>query len=287
MPYIHYYKNNSLPDEYDLPFQLSLNFKKLIKWWEDQAALADSFQSTRAKEVLKRIEKVPQLFKSFDDASKIEKYCEEINLLLSPFFPSISTTNEIKAAGLPFRLTLFNLTKRFANLLEGVQSENLVPENNADIIYMFSSITILNAYYNANISISPNLFFNIRNKKTSIIHKFRAFINSDFIEILPLKKAKPLTNKDIYELTNNFGNTQLWKKKIPPGSFRLEGFTIMTLFDVTHDESISALKFDLLKKDALTRPDIVEQIQENLSAMLNIPRLKTGFISYNKKRELL
>lgn len=287
MPYIHYYKDNSLPVEYSLPFQTRVNFKKLINWWEDQAKLADPFQSGRAREVLKRIEKIPQLSQSFDDISRIEEFCEEINLLLSPFFPSITTTNEIKAAGLPFRLTLFNLTKRFANLLEGVRTENLVPESNADFIYMFSSIGILNAFYNTNISISPNLFFDIRDKKTSIIHKFRAFINSDFIEILPLKKVKPLSDKDIYELTNNFGNTQLWMKKIPPESFRLEGFTIMTLFDVTHDESISALKFDLLKKDALTRPDIVEQIQENLSAMLNIPRLKTGFISYNKERKLL
>ncbi|MGH2646976.1 MAG: GAF domain-containing protein, partial [Ginsengibacter sp.] len=51
--------------------------------------------------------------------------------------------------------------------------------------------------------------------------------------------------------------------------------------------SISALKFDLIKKDSLTRPDIVEKIQDNLGAMLNIPKLKAGFISYNKERQLL
>ena len=61
----------------------------------------------------------------------------------------------------------------------------------------------------------------------------------------------------------------------------------MTLFDVTRDESVSALKYDLIKKDSLTNPGIVKQIQENLGAMLNIPRLKTGFISFDKGRELL
>ncbi|MEO9021197.1 MAG: hypothetical protein ABI237_14360 [Ginsengibacter sp.] len=287
MPYIHYYKNNSFPAEHDLPFQWHVNFKRLINWWEGQATLTDSFQSDRAKEVLQHIKKIPQLSKSFDDVSMIEKYHEEINLLLSPFFPSLITTEELKAASLPFKQMLFNLTNRFTNLLKGAQDENLMSEINAELIYMFGCITILNGYYKANISISPNLFFSIRNKKTSIVQKYRAFINFDFTEILPLKNAKPLTDKDIYELTNNFGNAQLWKQKIPPESFSFEGFTIMTLFDVTHDESISALKFDLLKKDALTSPDIVEQIQESLSAMLNIPRLKTGFISYNKERELL
>ena len=287
MAFIHYYKNNFFPDEYALPFQLQINFKKLIAWWQEQAVLPDTFQSNKAREVLNRIEKTPELSSPFDDLGNIEKYQEEISLLLSPFFPSITTTNEIKAAAVPFKPILFNLTKRFDSLLEGEQDENLIPESTADLIYMFSCITILNGYYKANISLSPNLYFSIRDKQTSIIHRFRAFINADFTEILPCKDAKPLTEKDIYELTNNFGDTALWKKKIPPDSFRFEGFTIMTLFDVTHDESISALKFDLIKKDALTRPDIVERIQENLSAMLNIPGLKAGFISYNKERQLL
>jgi hypothetical protein len=98
MPYVHKYKNNFFPDEYTLPFHLQVNFKKLISWWKEQAALPDAFQSARAKEVLKRIEKVPELSRPFVDFSLVEKYQEEIGLLLSPFFPSLTTTNEIKAA---------------------------------------------------------------------------------------------------------------------------------------------------------------------------------------------
>ncbi len=287
MSYVHHYKNAFFPEEYALPFHLKINFKKLINWWKEQAALSDPFESDRAKEVLKRIEKTPELSRPFDNFSNIEKYQEEIHLLLSPFFPSLTTTNEIKAAGIPFRPMLFNLTRRFMDILESAQDDILIPESNADLIYMFSCITILNSYYKANVSLSPNLFFNIPDKQTGIVRRYRAFINVDFTEIIPGKEVQPLTEKEIYELTNNFGNTALWKKKIPPGSFKFEGFTILTLFDVTRDESVSALKFDLIKKDSLTSPAIVEQIQKNLSAMLNIPGLKTGFISYNKERQLL
>ena len=287
MPYLQYYKNNFFPDDYDLPFQPQINFKKLIDWWKKQAALPDPFESNRAKEVLKRIEKSPVLFKAFDDFELIEKHQEEIRLLLSPFFPSLTTTNEIKAAGVPFRPVVFNLTKRFDNILNGAQGDVLIPEANSDLIYVFSCITILNAYYKAKVSLSPNLFFNIRDKQTEILRRYRAFVNADFNEIIPGPNVQPLSDKEIYELTNNFGNTELWKKKIPPNSFRFEGFTILTLFDVTRDESISELKFDLIKKDSLTNPDIITQIQDNLSAMLNIPDLKIGFISYNKEREVL
>src|SRR5258705_11678060 len=103
MSYILRYKNNFFPDEYALPFQPKINFKKLISWWKEQAVLSDPSESNKAKEVLKRIEKTPELSKPFDDFSLVEKYQEEIQLLLSPFFPSLSTTNEIKATGIPFR----------------------------------------------------------------------------------------------------------------------------------------------------------------------------------------
>ncbi len=287
MSYLHYYNNNFFPEEYASPFHLQINFKKLINWWKEQATLPDAFESGRAKEVLRRIEKTPALYKSFDDINQVEKYQKEIQLLLSPFFPSLTTTNEIKAAGVPFRPILFNLTERFANILKGSQGDILIPESNSDMIYMFSCVTILNAYYKANLSLSPNLFFNVRDKQTGITRRYRAFINVDFTEIIATKDVTPLSEKEIYELTNNFGNIELWKKKIPPNTFKLEGFTILTLFDVTREESMSALKFDLMKKDSLTRPAIVEKIQEHLGAMLNVPGLKAGFISYNKERELL
>ena len=287
MSYVHHYKNNFFPDEYSLPFHVQVNFKKLISWWRDKAALPDAFQTARAKEVLRQIEKTPELLEPFDDFTLIEKYEQEIHLLLSPFFPSLTTTNEIKAAGIPFMPVLFNLTKRFSGILSAAQGDVLIPETDADMFYMYSCVTILNSYYKANVSLSPNLFFNIRDKETDIVRRYRSFVNADFTEILPGKNVQPLSEEDIYELTNNFGDTALWKKKIPPGCFKFEGFSILTLFDVTREESMSALKFDLIKKDALTSPDVVEKIQDNLSAMLNTPRLKTGFISYNNERQLL
>ncbi|MEO8412581.1 MAG: hypothetical protein ABI472_02940 [Ginsengibacter sp.] len=103
MSYIHQYKKNFFSDDSNLPFQPEINFKKLINWWIEKAALTDSFESNRAKEVLKRIEKAPALSRPFDDFTMIEQYQDVIQLLLSPFFPSLTTTNEIKAAGVPLQ----------------------------------------------------------------------------------------------------------------------------------------------------------------------------------------
>jgi hypothetical protein len=287
MPYLRLYTGQAIPDNFELPFRLQVNFKKLIAWWEEQSALNDPFEAGRAREVLKRIEKTPQLRESFDNIELIEKYQQEIQLLLSPFFPSLTSTNEIKAAGIPFKLLFFNLTKRFTSVVDAAENDIQLPVRNSELMYMFACLAVLNAYYGANINHTPILHFDIRNKKTGILRRYRAFFNTDFAEILPLQQIEPLTENDIQELTNNFSDITLWKKKIPPGSYSLEGFSIVTLFDVTREESVSALKFDLLKKDALLMPDIVERIRINLCGMLNIPNLKPGFISYEKERGLL
>nr|MDQ6903373.1 GAF domain-containing protein [Bacteroidota bacterium] len=129
------------------------------------------------------------------------------------------------------------------------QGNVIVPTSSADLLYIFSCITILNGYYKADVSLSPNLFFNIPDKHTGILRHYRTFVNADFNEIIPGPHVKKLTQKEIFELTDNFENVELWKKKIPPNSLSFEGFALLTLFDVTKDEAISALKFDLLKKD--------------------------------------
>ena len=287
MSYVRQYQSNAFWDAHALPFRLQVNFKKLMGWWKEQAELADSSEAVKAREVLKATEKALELRQSFDDLEWIEKYQKEIRLLLSPFFPSLTSTNEIKAAGMPFRPVLFNLTKRFADILDVSQGDIHLQVHNPEIMYMLACIAVLNAYYKANISLTPNIYFDIRDKKTGIVRRYRAFINSDFADIVPIQEVPPISEKDIHELTDNFGDIEFWKKKIPPGSFGFEGFTILTLFDVTREESVSALKFDLLKKDALILPEVREQIEKNLGAMLNVPNLKTGFISYDKERQLL
>ncbi len=277
MSYIWYYKFDHV---IEMPFQVQLNFKKLIAWWESQAA-TDSINSILAKEVLKRIEQAPELRSSFDNPECIEKFKDEIQFLLSPFFPSLTTTNEIRVAGMPFHPFYFNPTKRFSDLIDMAEGDVGFPSaGDSKFAYLFGCIAIVNLFYGANINYNPLQYFTILHKKTGIVRRYKALVNADFAEIIPLREMEPLTAQDIKELTENLDNIELWKEKISPGSYSFEGFSIITLFDVTREESVSALKFDLLKKDALLLPDVVERIRSNLSALLNIANIKIGFIFY-------
>jgi GAF domain-containing protein len=286
MSYIRYIKANEYADNMELPFITRFSFKKVVDWWQEQLNEPASFEADRAAEVFRRITKNQALTEPFSDTAFIENNKEDIQLLLAPFFPSLTTTNETRAVTMPYQHFFFNVTRRFASVLDAADEDVRVPYNDAEFMYMFGCISILNALYGAGINYARNFYFDIPETKTGIMHRYRAFFNGDFAQLKPLQQID-LTETDIRELVNNFDNIELWKKKIPPQSFVLEGITIVTLFDVTREESISALKYDLLKKDALVMPDIVEQIRTNLRALLNVPHLKAGFISWNKERNVL
>jgi hypothetical protein len=286
MPYVRRYFLDDSVDEL-LPFQLQFSFKKIFAYWEDLAAGGDTPIAAHAREVLAKVNRVPKLREPFDDAMWLEAHVDEVKLLLSPLFPPLTSTNEIKAVYMLYQPFLFNATKRFDNILEAAEGDLQPRAYDRHFRYIHGCVFILNSMYKANINYARHVYLEIPNKKSGLVKRYRALLNADFCELRVAKHFAGITEQDIREMVDNFGDITLWKKKIPPGSFLVEGFAIAQLFDVTKEEAVSDLKLDLLKRDALLMPDIVERIRVNLCAMLDIPNLKLGFAAYNNEREML
>src|SRR5690606_2160009 len=83
--------------------------------------------------------------------------------------------------------------------------------------------------------------------KNGIIRHYRIIYNGDFCELIPTKDAAKITVDDIKLLKNSFDNIDIWKQKFPQHSWVLKGFGILTLFEVTIENSISNIKTNLLK----------------------------------------
>jgi hypothetical protein len=65
----------------------------------------------------------------------------------------------------------------------------------------------------------------------------------------------------------------------------LEGFNILNLTDVTEQEILSELKYDLLERDVLQASDRLEQIQEKLRVLFGRPFLQLGIAAYDEKKK--
>ncbi|MFK7806566.1 MAG: GAF domain-containing protein [Saprospiraceae bacterium] len=276
--------------EMEMPFTAKFNFSQMVEFWESLANKKEGSElADIAKPCLEKINEVPILKTGFSDPAILEDNEVILKKMFYPLFPSITTNNEIKTVGLPFVPVWFNMTERFERIIQDAGG----PENiqmrveDPDMTYIYGCVFILNFKYNAKINYTQTFFFDIPNEKTGVLRHYRAHYNADFSNFIANENFIPLTKKEIQELVDNFDNVDLWKEKMPPNSHRFEGFAILKLFDVTMEEAVSSMKYNLLSRDALLSEDIIEKIRINISSLLNIPNVKIGVASYDENQKIL
>ena len=266
-----------LVSEVELPLQLNVSFNKvfdLFKKYADISFAKHPYHSS-AKEMVTLINQHPELNEGFSDYSLLEKYKEQIDLLLNPLFPEPLLLNEIKAASIPFSFTSFKFTNRFENILKnaGEDYELNVRNFEDDDMYIMACTFILGFVYDYKVDIKRPFYFDIPDKTTGTMKYYRTTFNADFSDITRTEKAPLLTQKDFKELLNNFDNIALWKEKFPPNSYIFKGFGIINLFDVTAEEMISSVKANLLEGGE----DLIPKLQSNLRDFYTIKDLKLGY----------
>ncbi|OAD46682.1 hypothetical protein [Polaribacter atrinae] len=268
---------SKLVAETDLPLQLNVSFNKifdLFKKYTDIEYAKHPYHSS-AKKMVQLINKHPELNNGFSDYSLLEKYKEQIDLLLNPLFPEPLLLNEIKAASIPFSFTSFKFSNRFENILKnaGDNFELNVRNFEDDSMYIMACTFILSYVYGFNVDVKRPFYFDIPDGTTGTMKYYRTTFNADFSDITATKDAPILTEKDFKELLNNFDNIALWKEKFPPNSYIFKGFGLISLFDVTSEEMLSSIKANLLEGGK----DLIPKLQSNLRDFYSIKDLKLGY----------
>ncbi|MGI4803940.1 MAG: GAF domain-containing protein [Janthinobacterium lividum] len=102
------------------------------------------------------------------------------------------------------------------------------------------------------------------------------------MEIIPTEKALNLSQDEVALLMDNFDDLHLWQQKFPPNSWIIKGFALLTLFDSTVENAVSALKGELLGA-ASPANDLKESLESIFRSLYQIPDLHIGFTAYNKE----
>ena len=217
----------------------------------------------------------------------LDRYEQDIQMVMTPFFSPFLQENEIKACMMPFFPYLFNGTNRFLKLIDKAGSpENIWADmGQQDDRYRNACVFILERFYNAGLDISRVFHVKMKDKNTGSYTYYRSLVNADYMSIHLKDEKDRLTKEDIALLLENVEDEALWREKIKPQSYQIKGFGIMTLLDMTRDRTISNLKTDLLQADLLYREDLQKSVKKDLRSILKIPDLKIGFLAYDKDKE--
>ena len=137
---------SSLDENMELPVQLHVSFGKIFSTFERYAS--DEFSNhpyhKSAIDLVKEFKNYPDLINGFSDFSLLEKYENQIDLLLEPLFPQPLLLNEIKSVSIPFSFTSFKFTDRFSNIIDnaGENYELNIRNYEEDSMYILSLIHI-------------------------------------------------------------------------------------------------------------------------------------------------
>lgn len=268
--------------EVEFPAIMQVSFFKLIDQLEETAHGKDAVQSSYAKELLKEVEKYPELKDGISDVTKLKKYQKSFDKFSQLLFPSVLSTNEIKILTPPFYFEPIYTSQRFDNIVKasGQPFEFTMKDVDEDLFYKYCCYFIMGSYFGYPIGGSTPQFFEIENKAQGFKRVYKMLINAELSEFIPTDKAVQITKQDFEELLDNFDDIKLWKKKFPPNSWIMRGINLINLVDVTADQSIGNITSSLLVKS----DNSFTNIQRSVQRMLNNTSLSIGVVSLENNR---
>jgi hypothetical protein len=268
----------------DFPLKIKIGFKKVFEAYRNNDK-AVGVSNGRVQDILALEKKYPILSSGITDFEKLDKYKDQINIILDQLFPSALQTNEIKFATVPFHHFAFKSTQRYKNIM-ATAGKDFSPDIlnfDDDQFYIMGCSLILNHYYGKKLDFRRSFYYKIPDAQ-GIIRSYRVLYNADLIEIKKTAKAKEITEDDLNELLESFDDVSVWKEKFPPKSWIFNGFVIATLIDITMDVSISDFKTNLLRLETNGGFQDTE-FSRIFKSIFDLKDLKIGFTDYNEESQ--
>ncbi|MFD2245865.1 GAF domain-containing protein [Pontibacter ruber] len=268
----------------EFPFKCTLSLSPLISYWESKIKSDPECNATRVKELANLLRQKPELLEPTQDLSLIEKYIDTVDILMEDIFPSALWENDLRAAVIPYHFQSFYATPRLEEL-RLLRGGNLSEKLNLDLKTLLFRLTlsaythILEKFYNANFTVDEPFIFTIKDKFTGLERHYKLSIEQKFMDVKARGELKKLTPQEINFLINRYNDLDLWMQKLPPEDFEFTGFAIYDFTDVTNEETISSLRYDLLDKDSVSSEEGFLSLQQKLRVLFELPSLRLGLAS--------
>jgi len=264
----------------EMPIESKISFFKVHEMLKKIAAGDNRHEATFAQSVLKEVEPHKELIEGTTQAEVIFKNKQIVNQLVSLLFPSILSSNEIKAAATPFQFDFFYQSKRFQKIIKaaGKDFQLKISELDSRSMFMMSCVTILEKFYGYDIHLNKPITLEMPNLVDQNTRYYRCAFNADLMEVIPTKKSLKITKADYFELLNNYDDLAVWQKKFPAKSYIMRGVGLINLIDVTVSHSLNLMTSNLLRKGS----NSFNEVSKNMNHFLGKSDLLVSFIGVDQ-----
>ena len=283
--------SKTLPKD-TFPYKSRLNLSSLVNYWEANLESSSVFQHYPAKDIKKLINQAPEFRQPIDDLNQLDKHKDLLGLLMSAIIPPAMVETEYSAALVPFNFHGFYATPGYQKLLplDEIRTDitSNFKNNNFEAAKVFrAGAFILNKFYGKGLEINEPVLVTIPDAETGLDRVYKIEFNLQFADVILKGELPKLSNETIGQMLDDVYNTKLWLKHLSPEHFEFQGFSICRMIDVTIEETISSIKYDLLKKDAVTCPRSFESVQQKIRSVFNLPKLQLGLSFFDIENNII
>jgi hypothetical protein len=272
------------------PFVSVLSLEPLIDYWHERENDSNPGVARLARAVRKEVDNNHDCRGRLTDIEQLDTTPDLVGMLMLAVFPPAATTTSITGAIPPFQRRSFYYTSRFAEVMMG-KDRTIKQPLNIDYATMERSMTqmayllILSREYGAEVPEQGAIIFTVADYRIGLYRHYGVSFDSSFVRVRVVGEKPSLSPEQVQMLLHNRHRLELWYELLPPEHFMLEGFNLLQLVDVTTQEILSELKYDLLERDVLQASDRLEQIQEKLRVLFARPSLQLGIAAYDPRKK--
>jgi GAF domain-containing protein len=272
------------------PFKSTLSLKYLIDFWKEEANHPNTLRSTHARHLLEQLNGTPELTKPISDLSILKNHTDLLDQLMSAVYPPSRWETQISTSNAPFQFQSFYSSSLF-NKIFGIDNEGKFINaefNEREMLankILSAYLMILEKFYGKKFGIDNHYLIGVRNE--SIKSYFKIEIDPTFVKIKAIGIPPKMGNKELNYILEDITNLDRWRQAIPVDSFEFEGFVTISATDVTDQETISQLKYDLLERTSIISSEKFLELQQKLRNFLRFPEIKLGLAAFGGDWELM
>ena len=271
------------------PFRTTLSLEPLIAYWQEREQASNAGVAMLARAIAEQVAQAPWCRGALTDYSVLECNCDLIETLMLAVFPPASFATDISGVIGPYQRRSFYATKQFEEVM--LNKERIIKQPlNVDLAAMERRMglmayhLVLSRIYHTELPTLGTIVFTVPDYNIGLYRHYGVDFNSDFVTVKVVGEAPELSPEQLELLLHNRYRIDVWRELLPPEHFELEGFNVLQLVDITDQEILSELKYDLLERDVLQTPARFEQIQEKLRVLFAQPALQLGIAAYDDKK---
>ena len=282
------------------PFATILDLSPLVDFWRDQAADSESLWSTTASEVLDQVEGIPELNGPVDDPERLEAHRRGVESLMLAFSTPLDN-KRLMAPMVPWQMRPVYMSPkaREANVAARMNEhfqKTYDPEEIFTALAMKAYGFILEEIYGIRLGFElPFSWVSFRDVEstvpircpmTKITRRFSIDFDTRFVKVEVVGDRPEISPKQIGRLAGDPGALATLLELLPPKHFAFRGVTMLIAEEVTTEAALTAIRDDLLLKDALTSLEGIQHIQEHVRAFMRRANLELGLMGLERGKNV-